>query len=768
MNDQRLNLAESAAATRTGRQRDKALEEKHGYTALEAQMKRYLDRKKVRLVRKAYDFAVTAHEGQTRKSGEDYIAHPIAVASLLAEIQMDDRTLAAAILHDTIEDTGTPKALIVELFSEEVAELVDGVSKISRSFESKAHAQAENFRKMLMAMARDIRVIIIKLADRLHNMHTLGSLPPAKRRRIAQETLEIHAPIANRLGMNRVRVELEDLAFAHLHPWRYNIFATHIKSARDRRQVRADLVEEEIRDDLSEQDITGRVTSREKHLYGIYQKIEKRIQLDRQRAAVRGRDEYLKQVQDIYGVRIIVESVSDCYRALGIVHNLYRPVLGRFKDYIAIPKANGYQSLHTTLNDHTGTPFEVQIRTEAMHQVAEAGIAAHWLYKAADDPLHASHSKAKDWLHNLVEMQGKSDDSLDFYEQVKIDLFPDEVYVFSPMGDIFRLPRGATAVDFAYAVHTDIGNRCFGVRIDGRRMLLRTKLQSGQTVEILLDENAHPDPKWLDFAVTAKARSNVRHYLQQLEHDDAVRIGRQLLDRALVPHNLTIGQVENMDLSEALNSWKLQDIQQLYKAIGLGERVAPVVARRIVMMHDDSFSNQISTGLQKFFELPAPLKQILPGRILSKATRQPKPMLIRGTEGLTVKFAGCCQPIPGDRIVGFLSAGLGVVIHDVECRNAQNIGRNPDKWISCEWDENLDRDFPVSVEILVANRRGVLAELASAVSQMDSDIENIQIEDRDGQRAILRFTLRVFGRKHLADIMRVLRKIKHVETIHRR
>jgi len=721
-----------------------------GSVELFDELRLYLKRGQIAKIKRAYKFGQVAHEGQTRQSGQPYISHPIAVARLLADLRMDHDTLCAAILHDTIEDTDIVKGEIAEQFGEPVAELVDGVSKLSRDFESRTAAQAENFAKMLMAMAQDIRVIIIKLADRLHNMRTLGVLKPDKRARIARETLEIHAPIANRLGMNSMRTQLEDLAFINLHPWRYNIIANSVNRARQTRLLRIEQVEEEVRKALQDQGVKATVISRQKHLYGIYQKIESKIHEDRAAGNVRSRDDYLKQIRDIYGIRIIVQDVGQCYQALGAVHNLYRPVIGRFKDYIAIPKGNGYQSLHTGLHDISGVPFEVQIRTEAMHQLAEAGIAAHWLYKASGDTSSAQQARANEWLSNLMELQGTEHDSVEFYEQVKIDLFPYEVYVYSPKGDIYRLPRGATPVDFAYAVHTDVGNHCFGARVDGRRVLMRTPLQSGQAVEILLDENAHPDPAWLSSVVTAKARSNVRHYLRQLKQDDAIRIGRTLLERALAGYDLKMTQFEALDISEPLKAWKLSDLNELYEAIGMGRRLAPVVARRVLHSDDEKPRS------------PSRLRRLLGG---NASTSQP--LVVRGTEGMVVNFAGCCHPIPGDPIVGFLSAGRGVIIHHAECRNTRDYEKHPDKWISCDWDDAIERDFPVRVNVEVDNRRGVLANVASAISAAGSDIDHLEIEDRDAHGAALQFTVRVNGRRHLAAVMRHVRRMPEVEKIFR-
>ncbi|MFP5506857.1 MAG: bifunctional GTP diphosphokinase/guanosine-3',5'-bis pyrophosphate 3'-pyrophosphohydrolase [Gammaproteobacteria bacterium] len=685
------------------------------------QLESYLEPDQVREVYRAYLFSAEAHEGQSRVSGEPYIYHPLAVAQILADMRMDYKSLIAAILHDVIEDTGTPKEQVARMFGEEVAELVDGVSKLTQiKFESQAEAQAENFRKMMLAMVRDIRVILIKLADRLHNMRTLGVMKPDKRRRIARETLDIYAPIANRLGMNTLRLELEDLGFHAYYPMRARILAEAVKRARGNRKEILSKIEAAIKQRLEHDGIAARVLSREKHLLSLYQKM-------------RGKRLSFHDVFDVYAFRVVVENVDTCYRVLGVVHSLYKPVPGRFKDYIAIPKANGYQSLHTVLFGPYGVPIEVQIRTEEMERVAESGIAAHWLYKSGDDGAGSAHARAREWLRALLEMQKNAGNSLEFLENVKIDLFPDEVYVFTPRGEIMELPRGATAVDFAYAVHTDVGNTCIAAKIDRRLAPLRTTLHNGQTVEIITAPGAHPNPSWLNFAVTGKARSNIRHYLKNLRREEAVNLGRRLLDKALLSLNLAPLDQSIDRLTEIAASYNLKSVDDLLEDIGLGNRMPILTARRL----------QGDEGAEA-----AP-----PGGA---------PLAIRGTEGMVVSFAKCCRPIPGDRIVGFVSAGRGIVIHTENCKNVADIRNRPEKWVDVEWEREVKGEFTAELRVEVANQRGVLATVAAAIADMGSNIENVGIEERDGLNTSMAFTITVRDRQHLA---RVMRRIRHIPLV---
>lgn len=681
----------------------------------------YLPTEQVREVYRAYLFGAEAHEGQHRKSGEPYIYHPVAVAHILADMHMDYQSIAAAILHDVIEDTGIPKEQVEAEFGEEITALVDGVSKLTQiKFESQAEAQAENFRKMLLAMVRDIRVIIVKLADRLHNMRTLGVMRPDKRRRIARETLDIYAPIANRLGMNQVRIELEELGFAAHFPMRYRVLLNAVRAARGNRKEILNKIETAIGQRLLQEDLNCRLLSREKHLYSLYKKI-------------RDRAGSFREVFDVYAFRLVVDNVDTCYRVLGIMHNLYKPVPGKFKDYIAIPKSNGYQSLHTVLFGPYGVPIEVQIRTEDMNRVAEAGIAAHWLYKAGDKPGNNAQTRAREWLRELLEMQQHAGDSLEFLENVKIDLFPDEVYVFTPAGEIMELPRGATAVDFAYAVHSEIGNTCIAAKIDRRLAPLRTQLLNGQSVEIITASGAHPNPAWLNFVTTAKARSNIRHYLKNLQLDEAVILGERMLDRALQNLSSSLASVDVEPLQALLDECGFESPYQLYADIGLGNRMAMLVARRLVPVD---------------------------GEMETESAQQP--LAIRGTEGMVVHFARCCWPIPGDDIVGFVSKGRGLVIHRENCRNLGEALNKPDKWIDVEWQDEVEGEFPAEIRVDVSNQRGVLATVAAQIAETGSNIENISIEERDGLDTLLNFTVTVTGRKHLARVMRCIRKIPNV------
>ena len=691
----------------------------------------YLDTEQVREIYRAYLFGAEAHEGQTRISGEPYIYHPIEVAHILAEMRMDPESIIAGILHDVIEDTGTPKETVTSEFSEDVAELVDGVSKLTQiKFESQAEAQAENFRKMILAMVRDIRVILVKLADRLHNMRTLGVMRSEKRRRIARETLEIYAPIANRLGMNQFRLELEELGFAALYPMRYRVLSEAVKKARGNRKEILNKIESAIQQRLDEEQLSCRLLSREKHLYSLYKKIRDRVGS-------------FTEVFDVYAFRVIVDNVDTCYRVLGMMHNLYKPVPGKFKDYIAIPKTNGYQSLHTVLFGPYGVPIEVQIRSEDMERVAEVGIAAHWLYKSSEKAgSNNAQTRAREWLRELLEMQRNAGNSLEFLESVKIDLFPDEVYVFTPAGDILELPRGATAVDFAYAVHTDVGNTCIAAKIDRRLAPLRTPLLNGQTVEVITATGAHPNPAWLNFVSTAKARSNVRHYLKNLQNDEATELGQRLLDKALHNINSALADIQDQPFDQVMAECGFKSRESLYADIGLGNRMAMLVARRLVPVEEGSEEKTRETG-------------------------HSKPLAIRDTEGMVVHFARCCRPIPGDAIVGFISSGRGLVIHTETCKNLTDFRRRPEKWIDVEWQPGIKGEFPAEIRVDVSNQKGVLATIAAEISETGSNIENVSIEERDGLDTSMNFTVAVHDRAHLARVMRCIRKLPAVMRITR-
>jgi len=690
----------------------------------------YLDPHQVQKVHQAYQFGAAAHEGQRRLSGEPYITHPLAVAKLLAEMRMDVESLCAAILHDVIEDTPTAKAEIAERFGPEVAQLVDGVSKLTQiNFRSKAEAQAENFRKMVLAMSQDIRVILIKLADRLHNMRTIWVMPPNKRWRIARETLEIYAPIAQRLGINTLRVELEDLGFAALYPMRYRVLKEKVRRQRGSRKELLGKVRSALEQRLEEAGIRAHVLGREKHLWSIYQKM-------------RAKHASFQDIFDVYGFRVIVDDVDTCYRVLGQLHGLYKPLPGRIKDYIAIPKANGYQSLHTTLLGPRRIRVEVQIRTGEMDKVAEAGIAAHWLYKDSETASSVAQARAREWVRGLMEMQKSAGNSLEFIEHVKIDLLPDEVYVFTPSGDIMELPKGATVVDFAYAVHSDIGDSCIAAMVDHRLAPLRTPLETGQTVEIITAPVARPNPAWLDFVVTAKARAAIRHSLKRLRGAEAVALGRRLVGQALDAMSLRLEDVSGDQVDRALGALGADSLESVFEQVGLGQRMPWLVAQRL------SGATAVSADVM----IRGP----------------PGPLTIRGSEGAVVTFARCCRPIPGDPIVGFASAGRGVVVHHQACNNIREYRNHPEKWLDVQWDAAVAGEYPAAIAVDVVNRRGVLADVAAAVSDLDSNIEAVEIEEKEGMIATIRITLSVRDRAHLARIMRRMRGLSAVLRINRR
>jgi RelA/SpoT family (p)ppGpp synthetase len=679
----------------------------------------------VERVREAYDFGAERHQGQKRVSGEPYITHPVAVADILADLKLDADTLVAAILHDVIEDTPTAKAEIVSIFGQVVADLVDGVSKLDQiQFKNRQEAQAESFRKMLFAMVRDIRVIMVKLADRMHNMRTLGVMPPMKRRRIARETLEIYAPIAERLGLYAVKLELEDFGFRALYPYRYRVLERELKRARGNQKQFVSKIEETFKAALAKADITAHVEGREKHLYSIYKKMEnKHISLN--------------DMVDVYGFRIIVDSVDTCYRVLGLVHGVYRPMPGRFKDYIAIPRINGYQSLHTTLFGPNGVPIEAQIRSEQMHRVAESGIAAHWKYKSGGDSFGGiEHDRAREWLAGLVQIQ-EGGSSEEFLESVKVDLFPDKVYIFTPKGKILRLPTGATAVDFAYAIHTDVGNRCVAAKVDRRLVPLRTPLRSGQTVEIITAKGATPNPSWSSFLVTAKARAAIRQYLKNLKRGEAIELGRRLLSLALEELSLNLKKIPAADIDAVVKELNLKDTDELFEKIGLGERLAALVARHLQPARDGAAS--ASSG----------------------------PLMIAGTEGLLVTYARCCFPIPNDPIMAYLSAGRGVMIHRQNCGNLAEYRKQPEKWLSVAWEATEGRMFASEIQLDINNRVGVLAAVASAIAGTETNIDSVSLEERDVNSSALRFQLQVRDRKHLARVMRTIRRMPDVQRVFR-
>jgi len=697
-----------------------------GISQLLDKLEGYLPPAQVERVREAYEFGAERHQGQKRVSGEPYITHPVAVADILADLKLDADTLVAAILHDVIEDTPTAKAEIASIFGQVVAELVDGVSKLDQiQFKNRQEAQAESFRKMLLAMVRDIRVIMVKLADRMHNMRTLGVMPPVKRRRIARETLEIYAPIAERLGLYAVKLELEDLGLRALYPYRYRVLERELKRARGNQKQFIGKIADTFQQSLKKAGLTGTVEGREKHLYSIYKKMQnKHISIN--------------EMVDVYGFRIIVDNVDTCYRVLGLVHGVYRPMPGRFKDYIAIPRVNGYQSLHTTLFGPNGVPIEVQIRSEQMHRVAESGIAAHWKYKSGGDSFGGiEHDRAREWLASLVQIQ-EGGSSEEFLESVKVDLFPDKVYVFTPKGKILRLPTGATAVDFAYAIHTDVGNRCVAAKVDRRLVPLRTPLRNGQTVEIITAKGATPNPSWSSFLVTAKARAAIRQYLKNLKRGEAAELGKRLLGLALEEFSLNLKKLPAADIDAVVKELNMKDAEELYEKIGLGERLAPLVARLLQPARNGEASHAHSG-----------------------------PLMIAGTEGLLVTYARCCFPIPNDPIMAYLSAGRGVMIHRQNCGNLAEYRKQPEKWLSVAWEGTQGRTFSSEIQLEINNRVGVLAAVASSIAGTETNIDQVSLEERDAQSSSLRFQLQVHDRKHLARVIRTIRRMPDVQRVFR-
>ncbi len=687
----------------------------------------YLKPEDVEHIQRAVELSKTAHQGQFRQSGEAYVTHPIAVARILTQLHLDTQAIIAALLHDVVEDTEITATDIASQFGKPVADVVEGLSKIDKlKFETVADAQAENFRKMLLAMARDVRVILIKLADRLHNMRTLGSVPPAKSARIAKETLEIYAPIANRLGLNDIFHELEDLSFRYLHPNRYNVLAKALKAARGNRPEVIGKIQDAIRLRLAENHIQAEVKGREKHLYGIYLKMQ-------------AKSLTFSQVLDIYGFRVLVKDVNACYIALGLLHGLYKPIPGKFKDYIAIPKANGYQSLHTTLFGPYGTPIEVQIRTEEMARVADAGVASHWLYKTGETQINELHVKTHQWLQSLLESLSQSGDSVEFLEHLKIDLFPDEVYVFTPQGKILSLPRGATTVDFAYSVHTDIGNRCVAAKVNFELVPLRTELNNGDRVEIITAPHAHPNPAWLSFVVTSKARSQIRHTLKTMHQEESAALGERLLNQALQALGKKLAEIDDASWDKLIRESSAKSRQEIFTDIGLGRSLNTVIARKLAMVTEDS-------SLQA-----AASKGII---------------TILGTEGMAVQFGKCCMPIPGDPIIGVIKSGQGLVVHTHDCQTLRKGKTTSDDWLDVAWDKNINKLFEVNIKLIVANQRGVLAKVATAIAEADSNIENVNFSS-EGDYTALYFTLQVNNRIHLANVMRNLRLIPEVTRITR-
>lgn len=695
------------------------------FETLRDEINQYLSHDQVNDIHRAYLFAKEAHEGQARYTGEPYITHPQAVAEILAQMRMDPATIMAALLHDVVEDTPIKQAEIQDKFGAEVADLVDGVTKLTQiHFENYAQAQAENFRKMVMAMASDIRVILVKLADRMHNMRTLHGLPLEKRRRISLETLEIFAPIANRLGMHAFRVELEDLGFASLYPLRYKILKQAIEKAGGNRHEIMEMIDQQIRDALKKANIPSVTLSfRSKHLYSIYKKmLEKHLSFS--------------EIMDVYGFRIIVDKVDACYRVLGVLHNLFKPIAQRFKDYIAIPKANGYQSLHTILFGPYGVPIEIQIRTEEMHKLAENGIAAHWLYKTEKRVFVDAQSRAHEWLRGILELDKSSRNSLEFIENVKIDLFPDEVYVFTPKGEIIELPAGATAVDYAYAIHSDIGNTCVAAKLDKRLSPLSTQLISGQQVDIVTAPGARPNAAWLNFVVTSKARSKIKHYLKKQQREESMELGKRLLEKALHAYGLLLEDIQEGTLQSIVNASRLESIAHLFEEIGIGNRPVLLVAKQIA--------------------------KALGEPIAFEDENEDSPLIIKGTEGLAMSFAKCCRPIPGDHIAGIIRAGHGIEVHLLQCPHLEKYHHHPDKYVPLLWEDNINGEYAIDLKVDILNIRGSLAALTLSISEADANIGHMRAQETDENHSHVDVTISVRNRSHLAKVLRKIRQCSEV------
>ena len=698
-------------------------------SVLTEKLSNYLEQKEVKKIERAYRYADQCHSGQLRQSGDPYITHPLAVANILADMRLDHESLMAALLHDVIEDTGVTKGQISRRFGRTVADLVDGVSKLSEiEFETKAQLQAESFQKMTLAMSKDIRVVLVKLADRLHNMRTLGVLPPEKRRRIARETLDIYAPIAQRLGINDVRIEFEDLGFATMYPLRHRRLREALKAASKNRKEIISEIHQAIEVRLEKESFPAIVKGREKHLWSIYKKM-------------RNKHKSFRDIMDVFAFRLIVDSVDDCYRTLGIMHNIFKPVPGEFKDYIAIPKSNGYQSLHSVLVGMHGVLIEVQIRTQEMETMANYGIAAHWEYKSNDSNIDASQRRATRWVQGLLEMQQQAGDSLEFLEHVKTDLFPDEIYVFTPKGRIIELPSGATPIDFAYSVHTDLGNSCIACRVDSELTPLSEQLQSGQKIEIISTQGAQPNPNWLNFVVTAKARSAIRHFLKNQQHDESVNLGKRLLDKALANYGTAYNKLRKSQIKRLLKETSAPTFEYVLQQIGLGNQVPFAVANILV----------------------PPSK-----RTIAEDKRKPSlPVVVDTSESLILHYARCCHPIPGDPILGHVSPGKGLVIHLESCHNLKEIRNHPEKCMPLSWSQVVEGEFPVEIKVEITPERGFIAALASRTTDQDATIENISTTEKDAFTSIVDVVMTVRNRVHLADIIRRIRSLAPVRRVYR-
>jgi GTP diphosphokinase / guanosine-3',5'-bis(diphosphate) 3'-diphosphatase len=727
-------------ARRTESQQQEAPDASQGVatvTGLVAKLNQYLTPAELKKVKEAYRFSDEMHLGQLRKSGEPYISHPIAVAEICADWKLDAQAIMAALLHDVMEDQDVKKDELIERFGPQVANLVDGLSKLEKiEFQSLVEAQAENFRKMLLAMASDVRVILIKLADRLHNMRTLGFMTAAKKRRIASETMEVYVPIAHRLGLNNIYRELQDLSFSHLYPIRYRTLAKAVKAARGNRREVVKKILESVKNTLAAAGIPAEVYGREKTLYGIYKKM-------------RNKHLSFSQVLDVYGFRVVVESVPECYVSLGALHGLYKPMPGKFKDYIAIRKINGYQSLHTTLIGPYGTPVEFQIRTQEMHRTAESGVAAHWLYKNGDANMSDLQQRTHAWLQSLLDIQQQTGDSAEFLEHVKVDLFPDSVYVFTPKSKIIALPRGATALDFAYSIHTGIGDHTVSVKINHEPQPLRTELHNGDIVEIATDPGSRPSPTWLSFVRTGKARSAIRHHLRTVNLNESVELGQELLAQALGQLGMR-AELPAATIDKLLGESSAKSMDELYADIGIGKRMPALVARHIFGLIDDAGAlpaAQPSTG----------------------GAGELDPVTIYGSEGVSVQLAPCCLPIPGDSIIGQLRRDQGLVVHTSDCTQAKRLRlKEPDRWIAVQWGTELNRRFDCRIRLLINNEKGILARVAAEIGESDGNITYVGMDEDDEHMMMqLRFTIQVKDRVHLAHLIRNLRRVAGVNRVER-
>ena len=695
--------------------------------ALSEKLSDYLEPKQIEQVNKAFEFANEAHSGQFRTSGDPYVSHPIAVANILSSFHMDEDSLSAAMLHDVIEDCGVPKKVIEEQFNKNVANLVDGVSKLDQlNITSRTEAYAENFQKMILAMAKDIRVIVVKLADRLHNMRTIEYLDLEKQKRKAKETLEIYAPIAHRIGMNNVYRELEDRSFKVLYPTRYRQLRTALKKNRGSQKRLLEKIKGTLEKKLVDQGIPSSVEGREKHTYSVYRKMKES-----------GRS--FEEIMDVCAFKVIVDNADNCYKALGLVHNIFKPIEGRFKDYISIPKSNGYQSIHTVVVGLDGQPIEIQIKTEGMNEMAENGIASHWVYKMGEGTETNPQQKARRWVAGLLEMRDNFESSAEFVESVKTDIFPDEIYVFTPQGEIIQLIAGSTAIDFAYTVHTDIGHHCRACRINRKLAPLSVPLESGQTIEILRDKIPQTSPAWLNFVATSRARNSIRHYLSNLKISEARKLGKKLLDQSLGYQNVKLRHLKKDELREALDALGVRSLNKLLEEIGLGKRVGNVVSRQMISV----LNKESNEGDSSILALE-----------------------ITGTEGLVVNYATCCKPIPGDSVIGhFTSSGL--VVHQERCKNILSVREDPTQCFPVNWHEKLDREFSTDIKILASDETGLLATMASAITSSAINIESINTQELDLGHVEFTLTLQVKGRDQLATLIRKLKRLKNILSIHR-